>query len=196
MKKLVFVLFIAFTLSCSKQADFSDSIYIYDSENPDLPAYTEWGYNTFGANYDRGVFIYSTNEIPLKVTVTDKKLAFIFQGIDGNYSNNNLTLKFIIPDSNVNVYQDLLVYNDSIIDLASKTILVEMTSNGNSEIIDVLEGELYFKRSQKVFVDDIEHEIILSGYFNLKFITNEIPSNMSEGRFDFGVNNENFFNLN
>lgn len=195
MKKLLFVLFIAFALSCTKQTDLSDSIYIYDSEYPELPAYSEWGYNTFGANYDRSVFIYSLNEIPLKVTLTENKLAFIFQGVDGNYSNNYLALRFTIPDSNVNVYQDLLVYNDSIIDLKSDTVMVEMISNGYSEIIDILEGELYFKRSQNVFVDDIEQQIILSGYFNLKFVVNGIPSNMSEGRFDFGVNNENFYNL-
>ncbi len=195
MKKLLFVLFIVFALSCTKQTDLSDSIYIYDNEYPELPAYSEWGYNTFGANYDRSVFMYSRNEIPLKVTLKENRLAFIFQGGDGNYSNNYLALRFIIPDSNVKVYQDLLVYNDSIIDLTSETITVEMISKGNSEIIDILEGELYFKRSQNVFVDDVEQEIILSGYFNLKFVMNEIPSNMSEGRFDFGVNNQNFYNL-
>ncbi len=196
MKKLVFVLFIAFAFSCSKEADLSDSIYIYDSEFPDLPAYTEWGYNTFGANYDRGVFVYSSNEIPLKVTTKDNKLTFIFQGIDGNYSNNDLALKFIISDSNVNVYKDLLVYNDSVIDLSSQEVEVQMVTEGVSETIDVLEGELYFKRSQNVFVDDIEYEIILSGKFNLKFIENEIPSNISDGRFDFGINDDNFYNLN
>lgn len=195
MKKLFLLFSIAFTLSCTKQSDLSDSIYIYDSEYPQLPAYSEWGYNTFGANYDRSVFIYSRNEIPLKVTLTEDKLAFIFQGTDGNYYNNYLALRFIVPDTNVNSYQDLLVYNDSIIGLTDGSVIVEMISNGNSEVIDIIEGELYFKRSQNVFVDDIEHEIILSGYFNLKFVINDIPSNMSEGRFDFGVNNENFYNL-
>lgn len=196
MKKLIFILFIALTLSCTRQTDLSDSVYIYDSEYPDLPAYSEWGYNTFGANYDRSVFTFSPDKIPLKITLSENKLSFIFQGIDANYSNNNLALRFILTNSNVNIYQDLLVYNDTIIKLDSEAITVEMIYDGSAKIIDIIEGELHFKKCRKLFIDDIENEIIMSGYFNLKFIVNNIPSNMSEGRFDFGVNNGNFHNLN
>lgn len=196
MKKLFLLLSIVMAFGCSKQTELSDSVYIPDSVYPELPAYTEWGYNTFGANYERNVFVYSLYEIPLKVTVENNELAFIFQGVGGNYSDNYLALRFILPNPNVVVYQDLLVYNDTIVDLTGENIVVEMITDGTSEVLDILEGELNFKRSQKVFVDDAEKEIILSGFFNLKFIVNNIPSNMSDGRFDFGVNNLNFYNLN
>lgn len=196
MNKLILLLLsVVVAISCTKQNELSDSVYISDSEYPELPAYTELGYNTFGANYDRTVFVYSQYEIPLKVTVENNKLAFIFQGVDGINSGSNLTLRFILPDSNVIRYQDLLVYNDTIIDLSGDDIVVEMITDGNIQVLDIIEGELNFKRSQKVFVDDVEKEIILSGYFNLKFLVNNIPSNMSNGRFDFGINNENFYNL-
>jgi hypothetical protein len=196
MKKLLFIVSVAITLSCSNQTELSDSIYIPDSENPELPAYTEWGYNTFGAFFDRSVFKYSASEIPLKVTVENKELAFIFQGIEGNYSGNYMALRFILSSSDVKAYQDLLVFNDTIIDLTGNNVKVEIILNENVENLDISEGKLNFKRSQKVFVDDLEKEIILSGYFNLKYIKNKIPSTMSDGRFDFGVNNENFYNMN
>ena len=39
--------------SCSKEFELDKSVFIPDKDYPDLPAYTEWGYNTFGALYDR-----------------------------------------------------------------------------------------------------------------------------------------------
>lgn len=195
MKKILFILFVTTIFSCTNETELSDSVYIQDAEYHELPAYTEWGYNTFGAYYDRSVFIYNDSEVPLKVTLTSDELAFIFQGGDGNYSNDYLALRFILSDFNVNTYEDLLAYNDTIIDLTNEAVVVEMISADNSTVIDIIEGELNFKRAQKVFLDDLEQEIILSGYFNLKFIINDIPSTMSNGRFDFGLNNENFYNL-
>jgi hypothetical protein len=107
-----------------------------------------------------------------------------------------MALRFILSSSDVKAYQDLLVFNDTIIDLTGNNVKVEIILNENVENLDISEGKLNFKRSQKVFVDDLEKEIILSGYFNLKYIKNKIPSTMSDGRFDFGVNNENFYNMN
>ncbi len=55
MKKINIILF-AFaivSLSCTRYTDLNDSIYVNDPYIDGLPAYTEWGYNTFGANYDR-----------------------------------------------------------------------------------------------------------------------------------------------
>jgi hypothetical protein len=195
MKKLILLLFIAITYSCSSDTELSDSVYNPDIEYPGLPAYSEAGYNNFGANYDRSTFTYSQYEMPLKVTAANNELSFIFQGINGNDHYNDLTLRFILPVSNIDIYQDLLAYNDSIIDLSADDIKVEMISYGNSKMIDVLEGELYFKRSQKVYLDDAEYGIILSGLFNFKYVVNNIPSTMSDGRFDCGVNNGNFYNL-
>lgn len=196
MKKSLFILLTITLLGCEVQTELSDSIYIPDSEFPELPAYTEWGYNTFGSNFDRSVFIYSYDEIPFKVSVNENELSFIFHGTKGSYSYNYLALRITIPDSVTINYQDLLVYNDTILDLTRNDVTVEMIENGNIEIIDILEGELNFIRSQRVFIDDLEQQIILSGYFELKYILNNIPSTMSDGRFDFGVNNENFYDLN
>lgn len=195
MKKALFILLATFAIGCSRSSELSDSINISDNEYPDLPAYSEFGYNTFGANYDRSVFIYSSKITPLKVIQTDSTLTFLFQGANGTYSGDYISYSFIIPETNVKTYQDLLAYDDTVIDLANDSIVVEMISDGNNQVIDIIDGEIHFKRSQKVFVDDIEEQVILSGYFNFNYIVNNIPSKMTDGRFDLGVNETNFYNI-
>jgi len=196
MKKLFILVIIIAAVGCSKRSGLSDSVFIPDSVYTDLPAYSEWGYNTFGANYDRSVFIYSRNVMPLKVIVQNQDLSFVFQGVIGNYSGNYLSMKITIPDTATAKYQDLLDLNDTRINLSGSEVVVEFIIDQNSKVIEILEGELYFKRTQKIFVDDVEAEVILSGYFNLKFIEEGIPFTMTDGRFDFGVDNDNFYNLN
>ena len=45
-----------------------NSVYIEDADIPGMPAYTEWGYNTFGAFYGRDLFTYTDKEVPLVIT--------------------------------------------------------------------------------------------------------------------------------
>lgn len=192
---LVILLMTFVVMGCEIQSELSDSIYIPDEEYPELPAYTEWGYNTFGANYDRSVFKYSHDEVPLKVVSENDTISFIFQGMNGTYYGDYMAMRFRIPDSGTDDYRELLEYNDSIIDLAGGGVIVELITRSFTRAVTILEGEIYFKRSQRVFVDDVEQQVILSGFFELKFLMNDIPSGMSNGRFDFGINEENFYSL-
>jgi len=193
MQRFFIVLSFITILGCKKDADLSGSIYIPDSEHAELPAYTEWGYNTFGAFYNRNVFSYSNYQVPLNITVSGDELAFLFQGQYDGYSE--MILKIIAKRTNVSAYQDLLSYNDSIIDLDTELTRVEMTKNGEDKEIEILEGQLHIKRTQKVFVDDKEYGIIVSGTFYVKFLENKLPSIIGDGRFDLSVNDNNFFKL-
>lgn len=68
MKKFIYILAIAATLcGCFKESDLKKSIFIPDPDDSRLPAYTEWGYNTFGAYFDRDIFIYTDNTTPFKL---------------------------------------------------------------------------------------------------------------------------------
>ena len=193
-----FLLVVVF--GCEQQTMLSESVHICDDENPKLPAYTEWGYNTFGANYDRSIFVYTEKEVPLKVISENSNLSLLFQGIHGDnyyYSEDDyMALKFTFADSPVEAYQDLLVYNDTIIDLERDDVRVEIITHERQDTLIILGGELNFKRSQKIFVDDVEQQIVLSGTFELQFLLNDIPSTMREGRFDLGIKGENFYKLN
>ncbi len=85
--------------------------------------------------------------------------------------------------------------DETVFDLTNPDITVRITSYGITNDVEILEGELNFKRVQTLYVDDVETEIIMSGIFELKFLNNDIPANLSYGRFDFGVNDLVFYYL-
>ena len=58
--------------SCDNEYELDKSIFIPDKDYPSLPAYTEWGYNTFGALYNREPFVNSDFSIPTKIICTIK----------------------------------------------------------------------------------------------------------------------------
>ncbi len=197
MKKYSLFLLVALLVSCDSSSELSDSIYVPDPIFDELPAYTEWGYNTFGANYERSIFIYTNHNIPLKVTVKDDSLSFIFQGrSELNLGDEYMALRFTLPDTMVQVYQDLMVFDDSIIDLSTGNLSVALINESGSRYLDIPSGELHFRRAQRVYVDDEEREVILSGTFYLQFLNGSIPLSMSDGRFDCGINALNLYNLN
>lgn len=195
MKKLIIFLSIFIAFSCESDTDLTESVFVADSENPELPAYTEWGYNTFGAIYERSVFLYNEDEIPLKIIIENNELVFVFQGVEGSYYGDEMTLKFAMPSSNIESYEDLITFNSTVVDLTGDGCSVKMVSNDYTGALDIIDGEIDFVKSQKVLIDDEEKGIILSGTFYIKFILDELPVTMSNGRFDFGVNNAIFYNL-
>ena len=65
---IILRLIAAFLTSCKKENELKKSVFIYDPENIDLPEYSEWGYNTFGAYYDREIFVSTDEAVPAKIT--------------------------------------------------------------------------------------------------------------------------------
>jgi hypothetical protein len=180
--------------SCQKDNDLSRSVYVSDPENPDLPAYSEWGYNTFGAYYDRAAFISSSSEVPVKVVVNDSATSFVFAGYKG-YGSSKMAMTFEISGLLPNSYRDLILLNDTVFNLLKPTIHVSISEGLTTVPVTILEGQLNFKRAQNLFVDKVQKEVILSGYFNFKAIINNVPVTISDGRFDVGVENDNFYKL-
>ena len=83
-------------VACSKETELGKSVFIPDSDFPDLPAYSEWGYNTFGAYYDRELFVYNESEVPAKVINTGGRTSFLLKGQKGTsggyYSYNQVEM--------------------------------------------------------------------------------------------------------
>lgn len=198
MKKTIYLLIITIVAmyGCAKESALDDSIYIADDQYPALPTYSEWGYNTFGANFERSTFTYTTDQIPLKITTKNDTLALIFQGRFSNDYTDNMTLRFSFYAPEISNYKDLLSFNDRQINFMDDHVRVEMITNDDAKFLHILGGKFHFIRAQTVFVDDQEEQIVLSGTFSLKFIENEIPESMSDGRFDFGITDDIFFDLN
>ena len=189
---------------CKKDNELKKSVFISDSENPELPAYSEWGYNTFGAYYDREVFVSNDAFVPAKIVISNNTMSFILDGQKGTSEYNNysyyhyingmemmLTFKLsgFLPDQ----YTNLTAFNDTIIDLKNPAVQVMLSIDSVKYTPNILSGELTFKRVQNLKVDKKSVEVILSGYFDFQALINDKPVTVSEGRFDVGINSDNFY---
>jgi hypothetical protein len=182
---------------CSKENELKKSVYVPDSETPELPAYSEWGYNTFGAFYDRQVFRSSDDLVPVKVFSTDTAMQLILEGEiwHDSYSGGkgDMSLTFILSGFTPATYEDLVLLNDSVVDLKDPRCSVRVAGDFIVQPVIILSGILYFKRVQNLSVDKQHIEAILSGYFELRAMINNIPVTISEGRFDVGIGSNNFY---
>ncbi|MDD4971982.1 MAG: hypothetical protein PHT07_21355 [Paludibacter sp.] len=193
MKKYSIVtLFIGIILliGCSEDFQLQKSVFINDVNNPGLPEYSEWGYNTFGAYIDRTVFASTDNDLPGKIVVNKDTFNLILKGKSGY---ETLSLKFSIIGYSPADYPDLISLNDSIIDLKIARCIVTLGYPYNSKKLAISEGKLYFKRVQNLYVDKVLTETIVSGTFNFKTILDGEPVAISNGRFDLGIGYDNFF---
>lgn len=180
--------------SCTISEDsyaLKKSIFIEDTENPGLPIYSEWGYNTFGAYVDRQVFVSNNDDVPVKIIVNGDTLNVILKGTM-NYSPASIKFSFIgYP---LKEYSDLKVLNDSTIDLKNNKTIVVLTRSNASETLKIIDGKFQFIKVQDLYIDKQYTKSIISGTFNFRtFFSNE-PVAISNGRFDLGVGYENFYN--
>jgi len=186
--------------ACSDEAELQKSVFVPDEDFPELPAYTEWGYNTFGAYYDRELFIYNAYEVPAKVVNTEGTTSFILNGTRGLYyyyeyspGNNAMSLSFDLTGFLPQAYTDLVALNDSVIDLMDPDCMVMVTMNGQKYKEQIINGTLHFKRVQNLIVDKEQVEVILSGTFEYQALSNDVPFSVSLGRFDVAVGKSNFY---
>lgn len=172
--------------SCAKDS-LDRTIFIPDAENPELPAYTEWGYNSFGAIYERENFVSTNSIVPCKIVHENGMLNF---SLSGQY-DYKATLTFSFPLSKVRTIEDLKILHDSIINL-KESCIVKWEENYETATFEVLSGQLHFKRFQLLRVDEKVNRIILSGTFEVRFTKNGRPENITDGRFDMGITDKDF----
>jgi hypothetical protein len=202
IKLLGIYLLLLLITACSADSELEESIFIPDEDNPSLPAYTEWGYNTFGAYYDRKLFVYNNDEIPVKVINTGGKTSFILKGQKGSASYSYsyydedytpMSMTFDLYGFSPKTISDLLVLNDTIFDLTNSLCKVSVTMDDVIYDEAVFNGTLVFKRAQNLIVDKKQVEIILSGTFEFQALIGAEPISVSSGRFDLGIGTDNFY---
>ena len=183
---LIIAFFYIFSVSCTGVLD--KTIFIPDETYPELPAYSEWGYNSFGAYYERNVFISTNDIIPCKIVYNNGVLNFL---LSGKVSSEKMILTFSFPLSEVKTIADLAVLHNKTLDL-TENCTVKMEIKNAQTALEVSSGSLHFKRFQLLNVDEKFDRIILSGTFDVKFLKNGLPETVSNGRFDLGITNDNF----
>ena len=202
MKKYLFIIVlvtIVVASGCSNDNELKKSVFIEDSDYPDLPEYSEWGYNTFGAYYDREAFVSNDNEVPAKIIVTNNLTSFVLTGLEGAYSyyssnNTKMSMTFKVSGFLPQNYKQLIALNDTTFDLRNSSYQVLVAIGTVTDTATILEGGLTFKRAQNLIVDTKQEEVILSGYFDFKALINNEPITISNGRFDVGISSDNFYN--
>jgi hypothetical protein len=179
--------------SCEKMEDFnlSQTVFISDPYYPGLPIYSEWGYNTFGAYIDRKPFISTDYELPAKIIVNTDTLNILFRGF---MNGDPVDLTFSIKGYPIASSFDLTDLDNIRVDLKEPGRKAVLKLGNTSEALEIIEGEIFFKRVQLLYVDEELTRTIVSGYFNLKTFLNNEPIAISYGRFDLGIGYENFYN--
>ncbi|MDR0507756.1 MAG: hypothetical protein LBH32_13205 [Dysgonamonadaceae bacterium] len=195
MKKIVFILitFVAM-VSCSiEDSQLDRTIFIPDENDNNLPAYTESGYNVFGAKYERKYFTADKSIVPCKIMYSNGSVRFLLSGVTANsYPQQTMSLTFIFPSEQISDYSGLLLLDKVKVDLSQ--CVVKMNINGMEKTLNIVKGNLNFKRVQKLCIDDLPNRIILSGTFELQFLTtSEFPEKISDGRFDVGITDMDFY---
>lgn len=187
---LILIIFV----SCKKEEEYllTQSVYIEDPVNPGLPVYSEWGYNTFGAYYDRVPIHSNDNIIPAKVFVNQDTLHFLLQG--NMQYGESISLKFSIKGFSPQNEYELVSLNNVNINLKDPGRKVVFRIGGQTHNLNIIEGELHFKKAQKLFVDNELFKTILCGTFRFKTFINNEPVSIYSGRFDVSIGYENFFN--
>jgi hypothetical protein len=191
-----------FFTACSDEAELQRSVFIADKDFPNLPAYTEWGYNTFGAYYDRELFIYNEFDVPAKVINNEGKTSFVLSGTKGlNYSSyyeygyyeNAMIVSFDLIGFLPQAYTELVALNDSVIDLMNPDCQVIVTRDGLKYQEHIIGGTLHFKKVQNLIVDKEQVEVILSGTFEYQALLSDEPFSITLGRFDVAIGKNNFY---
>ena len=187
-------------LACSDDAALRKSIFIQDADNPGLPVYSEWGYNTFGAYYNRKVFVSNDIDVPLQVkySASDDATTFTFTGdvsYDYTWNRNALSVKLIVHGFRPAAYADLISLHQKIFSLTDPSVELRLEYEGAPIDAQFLSGNFEFKRVQHLFVDNESTQVILSGVFDFQAVIEGEDVTMSLGRFDIGVSDYNFFRV-
>ena len=184
---LIILIFSLLLLSCKKN-DMDKTIFIPDEDDPILPAYTEWGYNSFGAEYERDYFLVSHKIVPNKITYSNQQLQFLLHGTT-NYTGKEMKLLFVFNSEQISELEDFRKLHQKEIDLSTNECTVKI----DNTVLEVTEGKLHFKRVQLLIIDNEPMErVILSGTFDLNFMQKGFQTSISNGRFDLGITKKNF----
>jgi len=190
MKKYVLLAIILLLFYSCKEDSLNKYIFIPDKDDPRMPAYTEFGYNTFGAKYEDSYFL-SSDYSSFNISYQNGKLNLCLQGCQENTENplsESMSLIFSFPTlPTKETYQDLAALDGITVDLTDDSCNMIINKENQTDTLIVSNGHLIFKRVQLLRIDDEENRAILSGTFDAKFFRNNIPETMSNGRFDLGI---------
>jgi hypothetical protein len=185
-----FFLLLTLLGGCIVDDDLHRTIFIRDKQYHDLPEYSEWGYNTFGAFMNDDVFVSGNNDwYPATVSANDTAMTLSFLGEKRSKEKDTteMILSFVIPRFSPRDDRYLLDLNDKVLDMKNISVQVHFMRDTTIYPVAIQSGEMHFKRVQNLLVDNNPEETILSGTFEFQGIMDGVPVSVTLGRFDVGV---------
>lgn len=185
--------------ACSEDSDLEGVIWIDDAEYDGLPAYTELGYNSFGAYVNNRTFSSGKHydESKMQFRSDENTLTFTLKSPEYySYYSTFHTLSFTFPYKHITKYTELKSLNNKTIDLADTSVIVSATiytdeNNYDNVTLNIEKGTLHFKHSQMLFVDEDMVEAIVSGTFEFDATaSNSTAYEVRHGRFDMGADGD------
>jgi hypothetical protein len=192
MRKLIILILTTLTVcGCIDPDPLHVSLFIRDKDYPELPQYSEWGYNTFGAYLNKDAFVSYGSYC--SVSMSDTSLVLYFNGQkrterhDTTEMAMNISIPFTAPDQ-VNI---LKVLNDTIFEMENTgtVITIQDYPDVAEKPLSITGGYLHFIRVQRLVVDNQPTEAIFSGVFEFTGELNGSSISFTHGRFDIGTQN-------
>jgi|BioPla2DNA2_1021312.scaffolds.fasta_scaffold11778_3 hypothetical protein len=182
----------AITSSCAYDSyELSKTVFIPDYENPGLPIYSEWGYNTFGMYIDRSTFVSTDHILPSKIIVNPDTFNIRLSGF---YQSVSTTLTVSVIGYAPRDYPDLISLNDSTINLKEDNCIITLGKKSEKAVkLPIIDGYITFKKAQNLYVDNELSKTILSGTIQFRTFFDGEPVAITNGRFDLGIGYENFY---
>ncbi|PIF02670.1 MAG: hypothetical protein CR965_00330 [Paludibacter sp.] len=199
-------IFLFFTLlGCSSKEDFylDRNIFIEDPTSPDLPIYSEEGYNSFGAYINRFPFVSNLSSGIPQITIKKDTMFFSLKGIykksTQKYYRQDVTLDFRFIDNfsqkKLDKYTDLMFFNNYMVNFNNTNTKITLKINEEKHQLKIVDGKMHFKKARKLFLDDEIMKVVLSGRFYFKAFMNNDDSDIitiKSGRFDLGFGYDNY----
>jgi hypothetical protein len=185
-----FFLLLALLGGCIGDSELERTIFVRDKQHPELPQYSEWGYNTFGAYINDDVFVSGDSYWDTDMTSASDTTALLTlhgEKRTKHKDSTDMIMYILIPLSAPNDDQYLLSLDDITIDLKTSPSQILITSGSSTYPVTVTSGDIHFTRVQNLYVDNNRKETIISGTFEFQGVMDGNPVSVTLGRFDLGV---------
>ncbi len=188
----LYTLVLVVAAACSYDFDYrvSNSVFIEDSDKPGLPIYSEKGYNSFGVYWGLTPFSTARPHDQSIIMVKNDSCHIRFSGSTGQ---TIYTLQVSLPGYTPHSFTDLTSLQDKEFGLSESECAVALFLGNRPLDLESGEGTFTVTRAQNMYVDRELQSVVLSGIFSFKANVDGVPAVFSNGRFDMGFGEGNFF---
>lgn len=191
---LITILIFTIIGGCSYELDYyaASIIFIEDDDNPQLPIYSEKGYNSFGIYWGLSPLVTKHQHDPSKI-VSKNDSCHIY--LSGTVEYTPYTVIISIPEYSPESFNELIQLNNKEYNLSLLECNLSLLSGSSKIELELMDGLFKIHKAQNMYIDKKINSVVLSGKFWFKAVIDDEPISFSNGRFDIRYGDDNFFFL-